>query len=70
MKAEIKLSKDALVEAVRAYVVAEIPKAHVTEVNFTGSYGNTEVTVSIGPEIAKEAASIYIDREVEEGEGL
>ncbi len=55
MKAEIKLSKDALVEAVRAYVVAEIPKAHVTEVNFTGSYGNTEVTVSIGPEIAKEA---------------
>lgn len=48
MKAEIKLSKEALVEAVRAYVLAEIPKANVTDVNFTGSYGNIEVTVSIG----------------------
>ncbi len=56
MKAEIKLSKEALIEAVRAYL-AEISKANVTEVNFTGSYGNVEATVSIsiGPEVEKEA---------------
>lgn len=47
MKATLKLEKEAIFEAIRAYVKENIPNAEIAEIESTGFYGTISVTVML-----------------------
>lgn len=67
MKAMLRLDKEAIFEAVKAYVLAEMPKAEVAKIEHTGFYGNIEITVTLtdrtlspAEEVLDDTSSIYL----------
>lgn len=47
MKATLKLEKEAIFEAIRAYVKENIPNAEIAEIESTGFYSTISVTVML-----------------------
>ena len=53
MKAEIKLGKDAIIEAIRSYIKREGVRGHIVDIRFTG-YSSPEATILIEDRVLEE----------------
>ena len=60
MKAEIKLEKDAIIEAIRIYIKREGVRGNIVDIRFSG-YSSPEATIFIDDRAEEEAADVRLE---------